>query len=444
MKIKTTIMCLLLALFSWTVQAEEEAAEPIGDAELDQILAPIALYPDTVLSHILIASTYPLEVVQAERWARDNAKLQGNEALDAVEDEDWDPSVKALVPFPDLLTKMSEDLDWLQSLGEAFLADEARVLDAVQNLRQIAYEEGNLESMEHLEVNREEDRIVIESASREVVYVPYYDTRYVYGDWWWHSHPPYYWTYRNHHYSRHNYWYWGPSVYISSRFYFSAPLWHNGHIVVVSPSYHRRHHFHRSHHVHRHSDARRWRHNPHHRRGVGYRTRHVATRFDAVPQRAERHVERRQHHASRERVLNNMRDRRDERSERRNNREERQISRSQDTRERLNQRVRRTESDRSDSQVRRQQGSGEEGRRELRRERDQSRVRGSIGNTPRIERQNRAVREDRSSSSRSSSRESRIERQESRQMRSVRPSSNNNRSSSQSQRSSRSERIERR
>jgi hypothetical protein len=447
-KIILCLFCWSFALINLSVRAEEQEVQPLSDAELDQILAPIALYPDTILSHILIAATYPLEVVQAERWARDNADLKGNEALDAVEDEDWDPSVKALVPFSDLLSKMSEDLSWLQSLGEAFLEDEARLLDAVQKLRQIAYEEGNLEAMEHLQVSRENDEIVIEPASREVVYVPYYDTRYVYGNWWWNSHPPYYWTYRNHHYSRHNYWYWGPSVYISSRFYFSAPLWSTGHIVVVSPSYHRRHHFHSSYHVHRHRDARRWYHNPHHRRGVGYRTRDVSTRFNAVPQRSER----RQHHASRERIVSGMRDRSRTSSqvERRQNRELRQVSRQQSPRDRLNNRVRSTAESRSrsESQARQSNANREQVRREVRRERNTDRVRGTIGNQPRIERQNRSsgenrsVRESRGSSNRSSSSSS-SSRSESRQVRSVRPSSNQ-RSSGSSQRSSRQQRIERR
>src|SRR5690606_35666539 len=90
--------------------------DTFSDAELDQMLAPIALYPDTVLAHVLIAATYPLEVVDADRWVRGNKNREGEAALAAVENENWDPSVKALVPFPDILTRMSEDLDWMRDL----------------------------------------------------------------------------------------------------------------------------------------------------------------------------------------------------------------------------------------------------------------------------------------------------------------------------------------
>src|SRR5690554_6247264 len=98
-------------------------------AELDQMLAPIALYPDTVLSHILIAATYPLEIVQADRWARANPGLEGESAVNAVEGQDWGPSVKTLVAFPHILQRLSDDLTWTQQLGDAFLDDEAAVMD---------------------------------------------------------------------------------------------------------------------------------------------------------------------------------------------------------------------------------------------------------------------------------------------------------------------------
>src|SRR5690625_3640906 len=107
------------------------------------MLAPIALYPDTVLSHLLIAATYPLEVVQAERWTQRHPGLQGAEAVAAVEDEDWDPSVKAMVAFPHILERMSEDLNWTQDLGDAFLLDEERVLFGIQELRQRATPEAS-------------------------------------------------------------------------------------------------------------------------------------------------------------------------------------------------------------------------------------------------------------------------------------------------------------
>jgi hypothetical protein len=120
------------------VRAQDYIVEPIVDpvlagvqegfsqAELDQMLAPIALYPDALLSQVLIASTYPLEIVEAARWSRQNPQLAGEDAVAAVADRDWDPSVKALVAFPELLGRLDEDLAWTRSLGDAMLYQEAR------------------------------------------------------------------------------------------------------------------------------------------------------------------------------------------------------------------------------------------------------------------------------------------------------------------------------
>ncbi len=280
---KTTsriLFCLLVSLAAPFGVAEEpvavEAEVTFTQAELDQMLAPVALYPDTVLSHLLIAATYPLEVVQAERWASSHTDISGKEALDAVEGEDWDPSVKALVPFPNLLSQMSEDLGWTQRLGEAFLQDEERVLDTVQKLRQRAYKEGNLDTMDHVEVNRDGDNIVIESKVREVVYVPYYDTRVVYGPWWWDAYPPVYWPYRGYHYSS-GFVVWGPRVYIGTGIYFSSFHWHRRHVVVVD--HHHHHRFRSSRHVAHYHGAHRWEHNPVHRRGVVYRSVRARDRY---------------------------------------------------------------------------------------------------------------------------------------------------------------------
>ena len=107
-------------------------------AELDQMLAPIALYPDALLSQVLMAATYPIEVVEAARWSRANPGLQGDDAVRAVQNEDWDPSVKSLVAFPQILQRMDEKLEWTRSLGDAFLAQEPQMMDQVQQLRQRA------------------------------------------------------------------------------------------------------------------------------------------------------------------------------------------------------------------------------------------------------------------------------------------------------------------
>jgi hypothetical protein len=175
-----------------TQSAEESKA--FKQEELDQILAPIALYPDELLSQVLMASTYPLEVVQAERWAKQNKTLKGDALAQALEKQDWDPSVKSMVNFPDVLTMMSEKLDWTQKLGDAFLAQQKQVMDTVQKLRQKANEAGNLKttSEQKVVVEKETQTIVIQSASPQVVYVPTYNPTVVYGAWWYPSYPPYY------------------------------------------------------------------------------------------------------------------------------------------------------------------------------------------------------------------------------------------------------------
>lgn len=248
-------------------------------AELDQMLAPIALYPDTVLSHILIAATYPLEVVQAERWARANRHLEPEAAVNAAALEGWDPSVAALVPFPDLLARMSDDLDWTQNLGDAFLADEGRVMDAIQNLREKAYASGSLKKMKHVKVQREKQIIIIEPAVERVVYVPYYDTRVVYGSWWWDSYPPIYWHAPTS-YVHVGGFYWGPRISLGSTFFFSSVHWPQRRVVVID--YHHHHHhprFHSGRKIAHYHGARHWEHNPVHRRNIVYRSEPVRQRY---------------------------------------------------------------------------------------------------------------------------------------------------------------------
>lgn len=241
----------------------------LDQAELDQMLAPIALYPDSVLSHILVASTYPLEVVQAARWREDNSDLSEQQALDAVEDEDWDPSVKALVPFNQLLQQLSDDLNWLQDLGDAFLANESQVLSSVQALRHKAYAQGSLQDSEYIEVVEQDDDIIIRPTRTEIIYIPYYDTREVYGNWHWANYPPRYW-HRPAHYYWHSGFYWSPRVYVRNSIFFGGFQWHNRHVVV-------RHHYPRGHHRYddgvrrvRSTEFQRWQHDPNHRRGVRY------------------------------------------------------------------------------------------------------------------------------------------------------------------------------
>src|SRR5262249_60404186 len=121
---------------------------PLKQEELDQLLAPIALYPDSLLTQMLMASTYPLEVVQADRWAKAHKDLKDKALTDALEKEDWDASVKSLVNFPQVLAMMSEKLDLTTQIGDAFISQQADVMNTVQKLRAKAQKEGNLKSNE--------------------------------------------------------------------------------------------------------------------------------------------------------------------------------------------------------------------------------------------------------------------------------------------------------
>src|SRR3974377_1356404 len=147
--------------------------------ELEALVAPIALYPDTLLAQVLMASTYPLEVVQAERWANENKNLKGDQLKSAADKQAWDETVKALVATPSVLTMMSTKLDWTQKLGDAVLAQQPDVMDAIQRLRSKAYANNKLQSTEEqkVTVRQEGNRQVvdIEPTNPQTIYVPYYD-----------------------------------------------------------------------------------------------------------------------------------------------------------------------------------------------------------------------------------------------------------------------------
>jgi hypothetical protein len=204
MKATARLFAALLALASAVAlgQSPPPAAKPEGPAfkpeEVEALVAPIALYPDALLSQVLMAATYPLEVVQAARWVKANPNVKGDAALKAVEGQKWDVSVKSLVAFPQILEPMSDKIDWTQKLGDAFLADQKAVLGAVQQLRQRAQQSGNLKSSEQQKVLVEEAApqqtvIRIEPADPQVIYVPAYNPTVVYGAWAYPAYPPYYW-----------------------------------------------------------------------------------------------------------------------------------------------------------------------------------------------------------------------------------------------------------
>lgn len=187
---RATIVC---GLPIWILVASPGPAQQSGpaaaaagftDAQLEQMAAPIALYPDGLLMQILMGATYPLEIVEAQRWTSSRSGLTGKALEEALKKEDWDASVKSLCTFPGVLKRMSENLDWTRDLGDAFLGQQAALLDAVQRLRQKAYEAGNLKTTQEQTVIVQADRIiVIQPATPEVIYVPTYSPTVVYGYW---------------------------------------------------------------------------------------------------------------------------------------------------------------------------------------------------------------------------------------------------------------------
>lgn len=250
--------------------------------ELDQMLAPIALYPDALLSQILMASTYPLEVVEAARWSKSNPGLKGDDAVRAVQQYSWDPSVKSLVAFPQVLFTMDEKLEWTERLGEAFLEQQSQVMDTVQNLRQRAYAGGNLASTDQLRVYPEGQAIVVEPANPELVYVPYYDPMVVYGSWWWPAYPPVYWPPWPGYYGRPGFelgFAWGVGIGVSLDFFFGGCDWHRHSVGVVNVNSY----YYRAAHAGRGPVApHEWEHDPAHRGGVPYREAALRRKYGRV------------------------------------------------------------------------------------------------------------------------------------------------------------------
>lgn len=257
-------------------------AAPLPQGELEALLAPIALYPDQILAQILMASTYPLEIVMAARFVQQNPSLAGDALDQALSDKNWDPSVLSLTAYPQVLVMMNDKLDWTQRLGDAFLASQQQVMDTVQTLRSKAQAAGNLRNTPQQTVTNQAGFIDIEPAQPEYVYVPVYDPRVIYGPW---SDPVY----------QPDYWY-PPPIYgypdlsagIAIGIFFGAawrisnnhwgwarPNW-RGHGIGVDV---RNNNFaNRPQYVNRWRDGQ-WAHLPEHRHGVAYRDNGSVARY---------------------------------------------------------------------------------------------------------------------------------------------------------------------
>src|SRR5262245_38822656 len=197
---RSAMLLGLVAAVAVPAQAQQAATAPLSEAQLEQLVAPIALHPDALLSQMLMASTYPTEVVQAARWTRENAGVSGQTLQDAMGKQTWDASVKALTAVPQTLQMMSDKLDWTQQLGDAFLAQQEDLLAAVQRLRQRAEAAGHLKTTDRQTVSKvaaptggRAPAITIESVSPDYMYVPVYDPKVCYGDWPYPAYEPFYW-----------------------------------------------------------------------------------------------------------------------------------------------------------------------------------------------------------------------------------------------------------
>jgi hypothetical protein len=244
--------------------------------ELDQMLAPVALYPDSLLSQILMASTYPLEIVEAARWVKAHSTLQGDQAVKATDQYNWEPSVKSLVAFPNVLAMMDEKLDWTERLGDAFLSQQPEVMDTVQNLRQRASTNGTLQSTDQVRIDQEGQNISITSPDPQVVYVPYYDPTVIYGPWWWPAYPPVFWRPWPGYFAgpRPGIGYmWGPGITVGAGFFFGAFDWPHRQVTVVTVN---NSYFHNT-------APRLWTHDPVHRRGVPYREAALRQQYARAP-----------------------------------------------------------------------------------------------------------------------------------------------------------------
>jgi hypothetical protein len=205
---QATIAVLLIFMAGISVLSAQQAPPPppppdqaLSPDQLDDLVAPIALYPDPLLSQLLVAATYPLELVQAYQWLQKNPGLSGPALTQAAQQQNWDASVQALAVFPDVLKRLNDDVSWTTNLGNAFLAQQQDVMDAVQRMRQKAQQAGKLQSttQQQVETTTDDGRpyIAIQPASPDVIYVPMYDPAWIWGPPIWYPYPRWYWPPRS-------------------------------------------------------------------------------------------------------------------------------------------------------------------------------------------------------------------------------------------------------
>jgi hypothetical protein len=267
----------------------QDGSKPFTPEQLDQMLAPIALYPDPLLSQVLMAAGYPLEIVEAARWSKANPTLKGDAAVAAVKSMSWDTSVKSLVAFPDVLTNLDSHLDWTQKLGDAMISQQQAVADSIQRLRAKAAAQNNLKTTPQQKVTTEGSgdnvQYVIEPANPQVIYVPAYNPSWVYGPWPYPAYPPVYYPLAG---AMMSGFFWGLG-FAAGAAMFSSWNWGRGNAYVnvnVNQAQNIDNNFNRN----TINANGQWQHNPAHRGGVPYRDPATRTRFNqaARPDAAQR------------------------------------------------------------------------------------------------------------------------------------------------------------
>ncbi len=265
-------------------------ATALAPQQLDDLVAPIALYPDPLLGQVLAACTYPVELMEAQQWRQANGNLQGQQLMDAARQQNWDASVQALVALPDVLAKLTQDIQWTTDLGNAFLAQQADVMAAVQRMRERAQANGKLQSTPQETVTTEnqggQSAVEIEPANPQVIYVPTYDPAYVWGPPAWGYYPPLF-------YPSYGYWF-GPGIDIGLCFGgwggwgFGGWGWGLnwfGHRLFVNNGFFNRYGFHGGYgYGSGYLGRSAWAHDPAHRMGVGYPNSQLSSRFGAASQ----------------------------------------------------------------------------------------------------------------------------------------------------------------
>lgn len=266
------VVMALALLATQQVYSQNNKTKSFSTQEIEQLVAPIALHPDDLIGQILMASTYPLQVVQAARWIKDNPKVKNKRLEEVMQTKPWDPSVKGLTAVPQVLQMMNEKLEWTQKLGDAVLAQKPDVLGAVQRLRAKARDKGNLKTTSQQTVKTETKEsktyIIVERSNPQVVYVPTYNPMVVYGAWPYHAYPPYYWY---------------PPAYVATRaVWFGAGVavgaaiwgttsWHRGEVNINVNKYNS---FNQTN-----VRSNNWNHNPQHRGAVPYRDQKTAKQY---------------------------------------------------------------------------------------------------------------------------------------------------------------------